>query len=373
MVSDVPVGIFLSGGIDSNLLCSILNQKYDFKSFTIGFKDNILDESHIAQKTSKHLNIENITLDCSFSDFSRNFELMYNYFDEPFGDSSVPLTMMVSKLAAEHVKVSLSADGGDELFGGYTKYYSSNFMYKLLLSYPKFISPLTSSILKYINNNLEFKKSNLFEMAQRLISRNNVYHKRVSKIESSILTDLEIKNIFINSNLEVNEYFYDNIQNNIDLSVIETLMLHDIKHYMKNDILKKVDMSTMAFSLEGREPFLDYELYDWIGRIPLNQKVNYKTNKPLLKNIVYKYLPKEMIDLPKKGFGAPLHLWVPKLIHKNKDLILDNVNDMNLNSSYINKMFKKDNMSKFESNKLWILLNLFKWLEKHKIGIDKIC
>ena len=277
MVADVPVGIFLSGGIDSTLLAAILKKEldFDFSTFTIGFDNPDYDESLIAKATSKYLGVENISYNCSFEDFKNEFSRMYDYFDEPFADSSSPLTMLVSGIAREHVKVSLSADGGDEFFGGYTKYNSNEKLYKLLLNTPNLLGKPLSKMIDYsINkkiNKYEIERLGVLEMASNLLKTNNSLLKKFSKIEGSFFSDAELK-MFLPTVVRSKRSRVGFSNDEINTKGIEFFMLHDVNNYMTQDILKKVDMSTMSKSLEGREPFLDHNLFEFLGGVDIGSK-----------------------------------------------------------------------------------------------------
>lgn len=369
MVADVPVGIFLSGGIDSTLLAAILKKDldFDFSTFTIGFDDSQYDESGVAKATSKYLGVKNISHNCSFEDFKKEFSKMYNYFDEPFADSSTPLTMLVSSIAREHVKVSLSADGGDEFFGGYTKYYSNNNLYNCLLKVPgvfgRTASQLIKSYIKIKSNKMEINRLGVMEMASNLLSGESEKLKKVSKIEGSIFSDAELMTYL--PNVSRFNRSRNNFVNETNAEGIEMLMLHDIHNYMSHDILKKVDMSSMAKSLEGREPFLDHNLFEFLGSIDIKSKFYGNKNKPILRDLLYTYVPKSIIDLPKKGFGAPLHKWSGLLIEDYKEFIYDSFVSKRWSTNYLDTLFTKSKNSVEEATKLWTLLNYLVWEEKY--------
>lgn len=369
MVADVPVGVFLSGGIDSTLLASILKKEldYNFSTFTIGFENSDYDESSIAKATSKHLGIENISYTCNFNDFQKEFSKMYDYFDEPFADSSTPLTMLVSGLARQNVKVSLSADAGDEFFGGYTKYKSQEFLYKNLLKIPNFIanpsSKIVNKLINYKLNKFEFERLGVYEMASNLLSARRKEVKQISKLESSTFSDAEISE-FLPSIKRFERTRYGDFKN-IPTQDIEMLMLHDIQNYMLDDILKKVDMSTMSKSLEGREPFLDHNLYEFLAKVDPKSKFYGNSNKAILRDLVYQYVPKEIIDLPKRGFGAPLQKWSKLIINQYKDFLYESFIDKKWSINYLDFLIKNSEKSLVLVDKLWVILNYLIWEEKY--------
>lgn len=370
MVADVPVGVFLSGGIDSSLLAAILKKGlgYNFMTFTIGFDNDVYDESVIAKEISQYLGLKNIHKICTYSDFKNQFERMYEYFDEPFSDSSAPLTMLVSELAKKHVTVSLSADGGDEFFGGYSKYYSNKFLYNSMLRMPNIVgnlvNPMLSKLIGIRGEAGDLEKISLMEMGVNLLKGGSKYQKRTSKIEGAIITDWEIEN-FLPSIKRLRRENNGNFQkDNLNLNITETLMLHDINNYMVGDILKKVDMATMSKSLEGREPFLDHHLLAFLASLKPVDKFYGGNNKPILRELVYKYIPKEMIDKPKKGFGAPLKEWSGQLIEEYKDFLYESFKKQGWSISYLELLLLKSGQSTVMMQKLWTILNYLLWEKK---------
>jgi len=374
MVSDVPVGVFLSGGIDSTLLASILKKEldYDFTTFTIGFDDPNYDESNIAKATSKYLGIDNINYTCSFEDFQNEFTKMYDYFDEPFADSSAPLTMLLSGLARQHVKVSLSADGGDEFFGGYSKYKSNEFLYKTLLKVPGFFAKGSSLLVKKLinqkTNNFEFERLGVYEMAFNILSTKRKDIKQISKLESSTFSDAELNRFLPSVNcFERTRY---GSYKNIFIKEKELLMLHDIQNYMLDDILKKVDITSMSKSLEAREPFLDHNLFEFLGKIDVKSKFYGNSNKPILRELAYQYVPKEILDLPKRGFGAPLQKWSKLIIRQYNDFLYDSFIDKRWSVTYLDFLIKNSEYSLVLGEKLWSILNYLLWEEKYVKGVQ---
>lgn len=369
MVSDVPVGVFLSGGIDSTLLAAILKKEldYNFKTFTIGFEDSDYDESKIAQFTSNYLGLENINYTCCFNDFQNEFSKMYNYFDEPFSDSSAPLTMLVSKLARQHVKVSLSADGGDEFFGGYSKYRSNEFSHNILLNVPNFFSKkiaiLVESFIKNQTNKLKLERLGVYEMGFNILNSKNKEIKKISKMEGSLFSNFELSNFF--PSINTFERTRNGNFSNLYMKDIEIFMLHDIQNYMLDDILKKVDISSMSKSLEAREPFLDYKLFEFLAKIKPSQKFYGKNNKPILRDLAYQYVPKKILDIPKRGFGAPLQKWSKLLVNHYNDFLFESFIDRKWSISYLKFLIKNSNNSLVLGEKLWCILNYLLWEEKY--------
>ena len=310
MVSDVPVGVFLSGGYDSTAVTALLQKQSlnKIKTFTIGFEDQDYDEAPYAREIANILGTDHTEYYCSDKDALDIIPQLPRIYDEPFADHSAIPTTLVSKVAREHVTVSLSADGGDEIFGGYTKYTRNiNNLLKIykwrhLLKLPiKVVSP--------------FLKDTHYHNKSELIS-DSVLAKDISeiarkRIESNYI-NLELQRKLLNQNIssQIKTAFDDvSLIDQKHNSVLDMMMSTDYKTYMVDDILHKVDRATMSVSLEGREPLLDHRLIEYLAKLPSSQKIQHGSKKYLLKSIVHKYVPEKIMDRPKKGFGIPFDKW----------------------------------------------------------------
>jgi asparagine synthase (glutamine-hydrolysing) len=320
MVADVPVGIFLSGGIDSSLITALLQKEFSssMKTFTIGFEDKDFDESVHAKKIAEFLGTNHHELICTPSDFERIIPLLPDMYDEPFGDSSAIPTHLVSTLAREQVTVALSADGGDEVFSGYRKYKAlKDYYYKIRhlpmaarkkmaegllrinqsnvenvfrrLSIPYDFKGLQWRLPKLANALSATDEINFFELASL-----NISHEKLRSLHSSPL----IK-IFDYTNKDiVADHLYS------------LLGMIDINTYLEGDILTKVDRASMAVALEAREPLLDHKLIEFGLSLPDRYKIRNGQSKWILRNILYKYVPKELVERPKQGFAIPIKEWL---------------------------------------------------------------
>jgi asparagine synthase (glutamine-hydrolysing) len=325
MVSDVPVGVFLSGGIDSSLVAGILQKTSSrkIKTFTIGFENEKFDEAPFAKKIAKHLDTDHHEYYCGNSDVIDMVGLLPEIMDEPFADSSIIPTLLVSKFASKEVTVALSADGGDELFGGYTSYLDSINLTKKFSKYPF----LMKDVLNPLLNKLPFKKVGLgkFDVKYNKLLEFSMHPNSVLKnyeVFNKRLFDSEIKDIF---NFNVQSLF-DEINGDIYNSSLDEMLAASYKTYMNNDVLYKMDKATMAFSLEGREPFLDHNLVDFVAQLPDKIKINDGVLKWGAKEILYKYIPKELYHGKKMGFSIPQELLVKEvysMLNENTDIIAD--------------------------------------------------
>lgn len=294
LVADVPVGTFLSGGIDSSLITAISQSitEHPIKTFTIGFHDDI-DEARYSKLIAGYLGTEHTELYIEESDLYNMLKDMPIYYDEPFSDPSLIPTMLVSKLAREDVTVILTGDGGDELFCGYKMYdwtyiaQHADLIGTLLGKTPGMNllkSRLSPELRAFINNRDDHFKTQLFievmeENAARLFGR-----------------DIYVK---FDTEKDLN---YNNWQ--------ERRMILDMLKYLPDDILVKIDRAAMKYSLEGRCPLLDHNVIEQSLRIPHSYKYHMFDKKHILKELTYKYVPKELLDRPKQGFSIPLTRWL---------------------------------------------------------------
>ena len=318
MVSDVPVGVFLSGGYDSSIVASILAKKQCKKisTFTIGFDDEKYNEANHAKFIAKYLGTNHTEYYIKNSDVIDLIETLPFYYDEPFGDSSALPTMIVSKLARKSVTVALSADGGDEAFCGYSKYlflnkfqniFSNNFKRELL---KVVLDIFTADSVEYINEKLpkSLKQTNIKDKYSKF--KRAINSKNIEEMFENASSYVDIKEIEKFLNIQENKELYKKWEKIGNIEFLDQMMAIDYKLFMNDDVLTKVDRATMSVSLEGREPLLDHRIIEYMARVPLNLKYKNKEGKYLLRQILYKYLPKEMVDKPKSGFQIPLDDWL---------------------------------------------------------------
>jgi len=371
MVSDVPVGVFLSGGYDSSAVASILqtNRTQKINTFTIGFKEKGYDEAIYAKEVAKYLGTNHTEYYCTQKDALEIIPTLPTIYDEPFGDSSAIPTILVSKLAKQNVSVSLSADAGDEIFAGYGKYDTSFRYYNFFNKFPKFSHTLLKNSMDMINPKyIPFKDKiynfeTRYEKIKQILQANST--SMAMKYTTHLFTISEINNLLKAS--------FGELKTNFDLQTqkfgdLEKMLLVDYKTYLPDDILTKVDRATMSVSLEGREPFLDYRIIEFAAQLPSNFKYRNGEKKWILKKVVHKYLPKDMMDRPKMGFGVPLMEWFRDELkdmfyyYLNEDrLTKENIFNVKkviyLRDSYLSG--KNDNI-----RKLWNILMFEMWYEK---------
>ena len=296
-------------------------------------------------------------------------ELPY-YFDEPFADSSAIPTILVSSFAKKHVTVSLSADGGDELFGGYGRYFADKTSINTLVNLPfpvkKMLKPF-ADIVRYIPfvSNADLKSERL----NRLFSEKN----RAKYLLEPNLFETRSLNNLIKKPFQTPMGFFNDIKSfNENNDLVNELMAVDYKTYMVDDILTKVDRATMSVGLEGREPFLDHRLLEYLASLPSNLKTSSASPKKLLRSIVHKYIPKEIMDRPKKGFGIPLSSWFKGPLKYQFDEIFnldkidkDGLFETSAISVLLNKYYRGDKIvSDYSFTKLWYIFCFISWQRK---------
>lgn len=360
LVADVPVGLFLSGGYDSSLIAAVLAKdlQHEISTYTIGFEDKRFDESSNAQLIATHLGLNNTTHFLSKDEFISQLDKYATYIDEPIADMSIVPTLAVSQLAAKDVKVVLSADGGDEMFGGYDKYQSILNVYKYRYFF-KFLGrnlPKLHKVIRGMNPDLERKVNKVLSIGDDW-SFGSIFESAVS-----IFNEIEFKEYF-NLNPVSGVGAFAGINANFDAYYKNGMLVSDYLTYQADNILHKVDRMTMRASIEGREPLLDYRLTEFALSMPFEFKMHKAERKILLKNILHKRIPKQLMDQRKRGFGAPLVDW---LLQDRKELILDLLSDLKQNDMY--KLHPIQNLQNavmhndsFDHQKLWSIVMLESW------------
>ena len=319
LVSDVPLGIMLSGGIDSSLITALAqkNLRYKLKTFSVKFEEKEFDESGFAREIAKILGTEHHEIDIGDFSIKKIIEEIPRIYDEPFADSSQIPTFLISQELKKSVTVALSGDGGDEIFCGYSRYYwASNFS-----TLSKVLSP---TILKIISNSINLVSSKKINMFTRFLNKGTFpphLGDRLKKIAKILHcnSDNQIYSTLV-SQTDPNKYFKRqyNHEKEIDLNnfpgnynIQEAMQYIDIKTYLPGDILVKVDRASMANGLEVRSPFLDHRIVEYaLENLSNKQKIQWGKGKFILRKILSNYLPKKLINRPKMGFGVPLSNWL---------------------------------------------------------------
>ncbi|MES2480133.1 MAG: asparagine synthase (glutamine-hydrolyzing) [Bacteroidota bacterium] len=300
MISDVPLGTFLSGGIDSSLVTAVASKisPKKVKSFCIGFEDAKFDESPFAQQVASHLGTDHHLFKVKLDDIFSLFPEFLSVYDEPFADSSAFPTMLVSKLAKEHVTVTLSGDGGDEFFQGYGMY---NWAKRLQDTRVQMFRKPVFLASKFMSERHQ-RAGRVFNFPAVKRIPSHIFSQ-----EQYLFSEQELKKLMVKNDFDFSEL---NITPKSGTAQ-ERQAFWDIEHYLKDDLLVKVDRASMHYSLETRVPLLDKDLVEFSLNLPLSMKVNeeYGT-KYLMKKALYEMVPQQIFERPKKGFSIPLHKWL---------------------------------------------------------------
>lgn len=331
LVSDVPVGIFLSGGYDSSLVAALVqkNEPKPIKTFTIGFEDAHYNEAPYAKAIAAYLKTDHHEYVCSEKDALDIIPHLPLYFDEPFGDSSAIPTILVSRLAREHVTVALSADAGDEVFGGYNKYTQILKNLSSLPEIPYSIRKLISSLNKIIPLGASARFLGRPKHEQILPIFNEILGSKkmadsMLKLGSKRIADQNLKKLIgIDVTNRPNAFDFG-ISSGVGIAdTLNRLMAIDYTTYLPDDILVKVDRAGMSVSLEGREPLLDHRIVEYVAGLPAHMKIRNGDKKFLLKRVAERHIPKALLDRPKKGFAIPVNRWMRKQLNPLLNEMLD--------------------------------------------------
>jgi asparagine synthase (glutamine-hydrolysing) len=305
-VADVPLGAFLSGGIDSSTVVALMQAQSSrpVRTFAIGFKEAAFNEAPHARAVAAHLGTEHTELIVTPQDAMSVIPRLPRLYDEPFGDSSAIPTFLVSELARRHVTVSLSGDGGDELFGGYTRYGRGHRLWRLLRRVPASLRSLLAPISGRHRSRFV-----------RTVSAHELYDEvMLDSATGRVVLGSDRSppgaSIGLNAALAQRDFY-------------QAMMLADGTTYLPDDILVKVDRASMGVSLESRVPMLDHRVVEFAWQLPLHMKLRNGESKWLLKQLLRKYVPSALHDRPKKGFGMPVGAWIRGGMREWAESLLD--------------------------------------------------
>ena len=382
LIADVPVGVFLSGGTDSTLVAALLqkNSSKRIKTFTVGFNDEKFNEAPWAKKVAEYLGTDHMEFYCSFEDAYGVIKKLPEIYDEPFGDSSCIPTYLVSKLARANVKVSLSADGGDELFCGYEKYWLYPGLMDSFKKIPSFLKKAASYGLRKTDPFFVEKIYNHFQfMFPKVVNFSGKYTKFANMLGNpdrdtqyrllhTAYSEESLRALHLPDPYDINDKM--SFLRSSDLT--SQAMRIDFETYLPDDLLVKLDRATMAVSLEGREPFLDHKVIEYAARLPLEYKYKNKQGKRILKQILHRYVPANLVQRPKQGFSVPYDFLSGDRL---KDLYAVYLDEGRLkregifNPEYVNTLrrhyLKTKNPSLYY--KLWYLFCFQQWKEYWKV------
>lgn len=384
MIADVPLGAFLSGGLDSALIVAIMQSlsSRKIKTYTIGFSEVEYNEAHAAKSVAGILGTDHTEMYVSGKDALDCIPRLPDIYDEPFSDSSQIPTYLLSKLTKQHVTVCLSGDGGDELFGGYNRYAWAESIWDSQQHIPGWLRRISSQIIGSIR---EESWTRAYSDMMRLLGarpRHRNFGQKMQKL-SSILAASSFEEVYLQL---ISHWRGDDVIAGLgsvqhprvldilksqNLDNVEKMMFADTKTYLPDDIMVKVDRASMAVSLETRAPYLDHELIELMWSFPLKFKLRGGKTKWIQRELLSKYLPREQFERPKSGFAVPLDSW---LRHELRDWAEDLLSEKKLQQGgwFKPEVVRKKWLEHLSGEKnwqyhLWDVLMLQAWRQKWKI------
>ncbi len=373
MISDVPIGAFLSGGIDSSLITALMqaNSQVPIKTFTIGFNAEAYNEAQYAKKIAAYLKTDHTEL---YIDSAQACAVIPNLpliYDEPFADSSAIPMFLVSQLARQQVVVCLSGDGGDELFGGYNRYLLGKAIWSKLAVLPYPLRLLMRKLLLSVSPSRwhqVLKLSQIPMLADKLVKfAECMAVKSPDKLYQHLVSQWHNVGAILNSSV------FDGRQPGLLLSqldevdFVEKMMITDSMTYLPDDIMVKLDRACMAVGLESRAPFLDHHLIELIWKLPLHMKIRNRKSKWLLRQVLSRYIPESLFDRPKMGFGIPLDAWLRGPLRDWAESLLtqESIEQHGLNAKPILTAWQEHLSGKRNwQYQLWTILMFQAWMER---------
>lgn len=336
MLADVPLGAFLSGGIDSSTIVALMQAQsaQPIKTFTIGFNETAYNEAEHARTVAKYLGTDHTTLYVSPRQAMDVIPKLPSLYCEPFSDSSQIPTYLVSQLARQHVTVSLSGDGGDELFGGYNRYVLTDRLWRNLSRLPQSLRRMTAGGIRSVSPSTWDSLAGLFQLALprkwQLANVGEKLHKGAGVLAAETVNDL-YRGLVSHWNpssvvLEGSEpttILTGSAPGLSGLGPVQRMMALDALSYLPDDILVKVDRAAMGVSLETRVPMLDHRIVEFAWRLPLDLNIRDGQGKWLLRQVLYRHVPAELIDRPKMGFAVPIDAWLRGPLRDWAEALLD--------------------------------------------------
>ena len=377
MIADVPVGSFLSGGIDSTTISAIMqkNSLNKIKTFSIGFKESDYNEAVYAKEIAHYLGTDHNELYLTAHEAQEFIPLIPRYFDEPFADSSQIPTYLVSKMAVQKVKVALSGDGGDETFMGYNRYMIAENM-DWIFRLPNFFKRIIIGIITLGSSNHWNMLSRIFpkkmippQLGDKLYKLVKILKDEEPDFYRVLVSSFDYPDSYLISGTEEKGMIWENNFESYITEYVERLKLLDTLTYLPDDILTKVDRSSMAVSLEVRVPILDHRIVEFSWTLPKKIQIKKNQSKWILRQVLKKYIPEKFFERPKMGFGVPIDSWLRNdLKNWGSHLLSDEVFKKH-------KLLKKNDIQlmwrQHQSNEknwqypIWNVLMLHSWAEEY--------
>lgn len=383
MRSDVPLGAFLSGGVDSAMVVALMAALSGSKirTFTVGFADEDYDEAGDARLVARHLGTEHSELYVTPAEAMAVIAELPRIYDEPFADSSQIPACLVAKFARQNVSVSLSGDGADELFGGYNRYLLGNSVLSRFSSLPSPLQKMAAMMLTSISPAawdgamvVVFEKILRRSVPRQMGDKIHKLAKILNAADAKILYESLVSHwsrddeVVIGAR-ESDATMADTMTNMTDYAPSEMMMLSDAMHYLADDILVKLDRAAMAVGLESRVPFLDHRVVEFAWSLPLQMKIRDGEGKRVLKNVLHKYVPQALVERPKSGFRVPVGAWLRGPLKGWAESLLDETKLKSqgyFNAAIVRAKWREHLSGKFNREEsLWSVLMFQQWLECH--------
>jgi len=383
LIADVPLGAFLSGGVDSSVVVALASKFVpQLETFSIGYTDNpFFDETHYAEAVAKHFGTKHTTFKLSQKDIYEVLFDVLNYIDEPFADSSALPVFVLSKYVRKYLKVALSGDGADEMLGGYNKHWGEYRLRKggLTVALVKNLLPLWQALPKSRNDKFSNKIRQLLRFAEgsQLTPQERYWlwagFTKNNEVEELLHPTLRKQNLqdFHQNKIKILAH----LQNN-DLEALNEVFYTDMHLVLPNDMLTKVDLMSMANALEVRVPFLDHEVVNFVFSLPVSSKIDKNIRKRLVQDTFREILPKEIYNRPKHGFEVPLLDWLRTELRSliENDLLQDRfieeqgIFDVEAIRKLKNQLFSKNPQDSHA--RIWGLLVFQYWWKKYKLKLS---
>lgn len=360
LISDVPYGTFLSGGIDSSLVTAVAQSvsSSPLNTFTIGFnQEGFKNEAPYAKKIADYLGTNHHEFYVTEKEALDLIPTLTSIYDEPYGDSSALPTLLVSKMAKQHVTMTLSGDGGDELFMGYGAYHWAEKLNKPMMNL--FRNPMAMALS--MGNNRQKRVAQLLKK-----SSSDRYKSHIFSQEQYMFSENEIAKVLQKEYLRLIDLNEDISQVKRKLDVKEQQALFDLNYYLPDDLLVKVDRASMQYALETRVPILDYRIVEFALNVNSNLKIHQGESKWLLKQILYDFVPASYFERPKWGFGIPLAKWMQNDLKPYMESLLFAENDV-VNTAEVKKLYQRFlNGETYLYNRLWLISRVNEFLIYNK-------
>ncbi|MEO8762038.1 MAG: asparagine synthase (glutamine-hydrolyzing) [Bacteroidia bacterium] len=373
--SDVPYGVFLSGGIDSSLVAAYASKASGTKinTFSIGFENQTFNEAIYAKQIANYLGTNHHEFTVTVNDAVEALDDYMDAYGEPFADSSGIPTLLVSRLAKKYVTVALSGEGGDELFHGYGAYNWAKRLDNLFINHSKHI---ISKFLKISSSSRHKRAAEMFAVSDEREIRSHIFSQEQYFFSSNEINKIfkkkSISLVLLSELLKYTDTAFSNsvldLANKRKLTSQEKQALYDLQFYLPDDLLVKVDRASMHYSLETRVPYLDHRLVEVAINVSTHLK-NSPTPKYILKEILYQHIPKSYFDRPKQGFSIPLKYWLHKEMYF---LINDYLNENIIKQvdvveyEYVQQLLMRfKNGEEYLFQRIWVLINLHQWFVKN--------